>query len=158
MKKKTTVIIKKNIDKLGKKNTIINVARGYAFNYLIPNHFVEIATPGRLKHASMFEEIKNKKIKELENQAKRIQTNLEQISKINIKKKVGEKQQIFGSVNEKEIIAQIFDYTGEKLDKKQINIPEIKKIGIYLMTIHLLNNISINVKLQILPEDIEINL
>nr|QCI07406.1 ribosomal protein L9 [Leiomenia cribrosa] len=158
MKRKTKVIIKQNINKLGKKGDIINVARGYAFNYLIPNHFAELATVGKLKHLKMFEKIKNIKLEAEKIEAKNMQKNLEKISKISIKKKVGDNQQIFGSVNEKEIIKQINNYTGYELEKKQINIPNIKSIGIYTIKIDLFNNIFTNLKLQVLPEEIEINM
>ena len=158
MIKKTKIIIKNNTTKLGKKGEILNVARGYAFNYLIPNNLAILATDGELKQIEMFKQIKNTKIKQEKIDAKNIQKNLEQISKISIRKKVGDDQQIFGSVNEKEIVQEIYNYTGHKLDKKQIHLPHIKMIGIYIVKIHLLNNISTNLKLQVLPEDIEINI
>lgn len=152
MKKNTTVIIKQNNSKLGDRGNIIKITHGYAFNYLIPNNLVELATKGKLKHAQMLKKIKTQRLEELEIQAKSIKENLEQISKISIKKKVGENQQIFGSVNEKEIITAIFNFTGQKLEKKQIYIPDIKKIGIYSIQIHILYDISVTIKLQILPE------
>lgn len=158
MTKKTKIIIKQNTTKLGKKGEVLSVNRGYAFNYLIPNNLAILATPGKLRQIQMFEQIKNIKIKQEKTDAKNIQQNLEEISKISIKKKVGDNQQIFGSVNEKEIIREIYNYTGYKIDKKQIYLPDIKTIGIYIIKINLLNTISVDLKLQVLPEDIEINI
>nr|YP_009511552.1 ribosomal protein L9 [Gracilariopsis mclachlanii]AXI97429.1 ribosomal protein L9 [Gracilariopsis mclachlanii] len=150
MKKKTTVILKKNFINLGQIGSIVKVNSGYAFNYLVPNHFVEIATPGKLRHHSMFLEIKKRKLDEIKNKIQVIQQKLKQVSKISLKKKSGSNGQIFGSISDKEIITSILYSTQEKLDKKNIYLPNIKKLGIYNVDI-ILSDIKVQLKLQILP-------
>nr|QCI04446.1 ribosomal protein L9 [Antithamnion hubbsii] len=154
MKKNITVIIKNNNSKLGKKGQKLKVAPGYAFNYLIPNDFVEIATKGKIKHFNMFLNIEKQKKQNLQIEALQLKNYIEEIKKINIKKKIGENKQIFGSVNEKEIINIIFHKTGYKLEKKQIEIPEIKTIGLFTISISLFEKETSNLILQIIPENI----
>nr|BCB14997.2 50S ribosomal protein L9 [Grateloupia asiatica] len=142
--------------KLGQEGKAINVAPGYAFNYLIPNKIASLATKGILKHANMLAEIQNQKKEIIKIKATELQKQLREITKISIKKKTGDKQYIFGNISSKEITEKIFNYIGIKLDKKkkQIEAPEIKKIGIYIIKIHILDDIIANIKLQVLPTNI----
>lgn len=154
MKKEITIIVKKNIPNIGEQGTIRKVRLGYVMNYLIPKDLAEVATPGKLKHANMLRDIKLKEAENIKIKADQTKINLEKITKISIKKKVGDEQQIFGSVNEKDILNYIFNATGEKLEKKQIILPVIKEIGIYLITIKIIESINVELKLQILPDNI----
>lgn len=152
MKKTIQVIIKNTNSPLGPVNTIKSVSLGYAFNYLIPNNIVEIASKGRIKHINMLQNIQSKQNKKINQQNLDIKSNLDEIKKISIRKKLGSNQQIFGSVTEYEISEKIFMLTGKQLDKKQITIPSIKEIGIYKINIKIEENISSEIKLQILPK------
>nr|YP_010471039.1 ribosomal protein L9 [Synarthrophyton patena]UVF62868.1 ribosomal protein L9 [Synarthrophyton patena] len=151
MKKTIKVIINQQDSFLGPINTIKSVHLGYAFNYLIPNNLVEIATKGRIKHLNMLNNIKSQKANILYNKNLELKNNLKNIQKINIRKKLGTNQQIFGRITENEIIEQIIKLTGEKLEKKQIQIPNIKEIGIYNINIKIEESINTQIKLQILP-------
>nr|YP_010986108.1 ribosomal protein L9 [Polyopes affinis]WOL37026.1 ribosomal protein L9 [Polyopes affinis] len=154
MKKSTQIILNKTILKLGKEGEIVKVAPGYAFNYLIPNTIATLVSIGKLKHAKMLNEIQNQRAEIIRIKAKQLQEKLENIAKISVKKKIGDKQWIFGHINDKEIVEEILKFTGIKLDKKQIQIPEIKTAGIYPIRIQILDNISVNMKLQVLPINI----
>jgi len=156
MKQDIPIIIKKNIPNLGEPGTITKARLGYVLNYLLPKGIVDIATPGKIKHINMLKQIQLNQLKDLENQAYKTKNHLEQIPKISIKKKVGDQKHIFGSVSEKDIINYIFNITGETLDKKQITIPIIKEVGIYTIDIKIIENIHVKLKLQILPDNINI--
>nr|YP_010198498.1 ribosomal protein L9 [Gracilaria pachydermatica]UAD86914.1 ribosomal protein L9 [Gracilaria pachydermatica] len=151
MKKKITVILKKNLVNLGSVGSIVKVSYGYAFNYLIPCNFADLATAGILKHYQMFSNIRQKKLNKIKGKFQILAQKLNKITKISIKKKVGNTNQIFGSVSDKEIISNILYLTGERLDKKNLYIPNIKKIGIYSLDIILTNEMRIRIKLQIFP-------
>nr|QCI07202.1 ribosomal protein L9 [Hypnea pannosa] len=157
MSKKITLILKNEKDR-NQQNQIIHVTRGYALNYLIPKNMAEIATSGKLKHVNMLEQRKKQKIQMNTKKANITLKYLEKINKITIKKKHGSKMQIFGQINEKEILKKIFECTGYTLNKKQINIPNIKNIGKYQMKIKLLHNIETYFTLNIVPEIVENNI
>nr|YP_009732038.1 50S ribosomal protein L9 [Gracilaria edulis]QHS70556.1 50S ribosomal protein L9 [Gracilaria edulis]UAD85689.1 ribosomal protein L9 [Gracilaria edulis] len=151
MKKKISVILKKDLVHLGSSGSIVNVSSGYAFNYLIPYNFAYLATNKTLKHHKMFADVKQKKLDQINTRLQLINQKLSKINHFSIKKKVGKNNQIFGSVSDKDIISYLFYLTEEKLDKKNISIPDIKILGIYDLNISILNNIIITIRLRILP-------
>lgn len=153
MTKKTIQLILNNkIEHLGESNDIITVTSGYARNYLLPNKLAEPVTKGRLNYLNKIshkkEQIKKEKIANYQ----KIKEQLDTIYKFSIKKKISDSNQIFGSVNEKEIIQIINNQTGFTLEKTQIIMPEIKNLGVYTVNIVLFNNIQTNIQLQILPD------
>lgn len=157
MSKKIIIILKDEKNK-NQQEKIINVTRGYAFNYLIPQNIAEIATPGKLKHLNMLKQ-KQQKLQQINKEKAHITLKrLNIVNKITIKKKHGSKMQIFGQINEKEILKKIFEYTGYKLNKKQIYMPNIKTIGKYQIIIKLLDNVKTNLSLIIIPEVTENNI
>nr|YP_009019559.1 50S ribosomal protein L9 [Gracilaria salicornia]AHH24527.1 50S ribosomal protein L9 [Gracilaria salicornia]UAD87701.1 ribosomal protein L9 [Gracilaria salicornia] len=151
MKKKIKIILKKNLANLGSVGSIVQVNSGYAFNYLIPYNFATLATTGRLKHYKMFLNIKQNKLKEIQRKLQVVTEKLNKVAKISIKKKVGNTNHIFGRVSDKEIISNLLYFTGERFDKKNLQIPFIKEIGIYSLDIKLANELKLHIKLQILP-------
>lgn len=151
MKKNIQIIIKQKNSVLGPVNTTKSLPLGYVFNYLITNNIVEIASKGKIKHINMLNNIKFTQANISYNNNLKTKSNLEKIQKINIRKKLGQNQQIFGRVTESEIIEYIFELTGKKLDKKQIKISNMKAIGMYDINIRIQENINAIIKLQILP-------
>ena len=99
----------------------------------------------------MIQKINSSRLETLYNNALVTKINLDRIAKISIGKIVYDKQQIFGKISEKEVIKYIHQYTGKKLDKKQVTIPRIKKIGLYKLKIQVFQDVISNLKLQILP-------
>ncbi len=81
----------------------------------------------------------------------KVKNNLEKIRKIQIRKKIGQNQQIFGRITENEVIEKIVELTGLRLNKKQFKIPNIKEIGMYNISIKIQENINCIVQLQIVP-------
>nr|YP_009397318.1 ribosomal protein L9 [Thuretia quercifolia]ARW66504.1 ribosomal protein L9 [Thuretia quercifolia] len=154
MRKKIKIILKEDYLNIGKKNTIDNVSKGYAFNFLIPNNIAEIATKNKIKHLKMFDSIKQKQIEDNKTRAEKLQKTFILIKKINLLKKAGENKLIFGSINEKEVINIILKQTNIKLDKKQIKIPSIKQIGVFSIEINLFYSIYCKLKLNIIPANI----
>lgn len=154
MKKTICILLKKNHLKLGSKGSIKNVARGYALNYLLPQNLAEIPTKKKIRHMQMFEEIKNKKTEANKKISYQVQKRLNNITTINLTRKKGEKNLIFGSISEKDIIYCIHKQTGIKLDKKQINISSIKQLGSFEIKINILDNMYSKIQLNILPNNI----
>ena len=68
---------------------------------------------------------------EIKAQAQAFAQALATIAKFNIKKKVGDKDQIFGSVSVKEVIEAIYQQTGRNIPEADVTIPDIKSVGTY---------------------------
>nr|YP_010411876.1 ribosomal protein L9 [Sargassum siliquastrum]YP_010485393.1 50S ribosomal protein L9 [Sargassum macrocarpum]YP_010485532.1 50S ribosomal protein L9 [Sargassum serratifolium]URP30970.1 ribosomal protein L9 [Sargassum siliquastrum]UVW81326.1 50S ribosomal protein L9 [Sargassum macrocarpum]UVW81465.1 50S ribosomal protein L9 [Sargassum serratifolium] len=153
-KKTVQVILSKNIDTLGKEGTIIKVKPGYLRNYLIPGKLAKVATNTLIYKF----ELKQKDIEIKEKQfLKNCEENkelLESFNKFVIYKKIKEDGVFFGKITKK----QILDLLNEKvklemkLNKNQLEFPELKQLGKYTIKIKLANNIIANVNLEILAE------
>nr|YP_009400003.1 ribosomal protein L9 [Tolypiocladia glomerulata]ARW69822.1 ribosomal protein L9 [Tolypiocladia glomerulata] len=154
MKRKITVIIKKNKNSQFSKEKIIKVSRGYAFNYLLPNNKGEIATKKKIKHIEMFNKIKQKKQEIDDVRINEIREKIKEIEKISLYKKIGENNFIFGSITDKEIKSWIENNTKIESEKLQIKLPEIKKIGLTEIEVQFKQNIIETIKLNILPINI----
>lgn len=151
-KKVINVVLKENIQKLGKSNDVIKVASGYARNFLIPNKMAAVATSGILKQQKFYAAIREEKLKTAKENAKKVKQLLEEIQRFSVSKKTGDGHNIFGSVTEKEISQIIKNTTNIDIEKQSISLPDVKTIGIYDVEIKLLHQVTANIKLQVLPE------
>ena len=145
------VIIKKKIEKLGDVGDIITVKDGYARNYLLPRGLVVKATPGNLKEVELIKsQIQKKNEKKINNQ-KELAKKLSNL-KINIPVKVGEDNQIFGSVTSTNIIEFLIE-KGFEVNKKSIKLEEpIKSLGIHNVILKLDEGIESNIKVYVIKE------
>nr|YP_009395464.1 ribosomal protein L9 [Polysiphonia infestans]ARW64444.1 ribosomal protein L9 [Polysiphonia infestans] len=148
MKRKIQIIIRE------KNEYLISVARGHAFNYLIPKKNAQIPTKKRIKHLEMFQEIRTNKSEVNKVKIQKMINEVEKINKISIYKKRGGNQLIFGSITEKEISTWILTHTNLQIERSQINISEIKKTGIKDLTINIKKNISKKLQINIIPVNI----
>nr|QVQ56826.1 ribosomal protein L9 [Erythrocystis saccata] len=148
MKKKIQIILH------NQKQSLINVSKGYAFNYLIPKGKATIPTKKRIKHIEMFQQIDREKEKIHKVNIKRITKTLGNINKISITKKSGESNLIFGSITEKEISQWIFKYTYIEISKNQIKKDNIKEIGRTNLNININQNTSKELQINIIPVNI----
>nr|YP_009398772.1 ribosomal protein L9 [Kuetzingia canaliculata]ARW67958.1 ribosomal protein L9 [Kuetzingia canaliculata] len=154
MKKKINVILLKDHSNKGKKGNAITVSRGYALNYLIPNNIGEIATKGKMKHTEMFQNIANQKKENKIIAAQLLKDKISHINKITIYKKQGENNAIFGTITEKDIITWLAKYKQIYINRKEIKLPTIKKIGIYKLEFVITNEVSISLNLYVIPSNI----
>ena len=154
MKKKIKIILLKDKTKKEKKGSIINVARGYAFNYLIPNNIGEIATKNKIKHLKMIQNIIKDKRRENETEMQMLKNNIEKVKQISIYKRKGENNYIFGNITEKDVIRWFNKYTNLKIKKIKIQNFKNKIIGIGKIEVEIDKKISINIPIYIAPINI----
>ncbi len=125
------VILKKDVEKLGFKDDIVNVRDGYGRNFLIPQGYAVLATPSTKKmHAETMRQRSHKQAKMLVD-AKTIAEKLSGVE-LKIAAKVGENGKIFGSINTVQI-ADALSAEGFTIDRKSISIKgdAIKEVGKY---------------------------
>ena len=145
------VIIKKKIEKLGDVGDIITVKDGYARNYLLPRGLVVKATPGNIKEVELIKSQIQKKNEKKINDQKELAKKLSNL-KINIPVKVGEDNQIFGSVTSTNIIEFLIE-KGFEVNKKSIKLDEpIKSLGIHNVILKLDEGIESNIKVYVIKE------
>ncbi len=145
------VIIKKKIEKLGDVGDIITVKDGYARNYLLPRGLVVKATPGNIKEVELIKSQIQKKNEKKINDQKELAKKLSNL-KINIPVKVGEDNQIFGSVTSTNVIEFLIE-KGFEVNKKSIKLDEpIKSLGIHNVILKLDEGIESNIKVYVIKE------
>ena len=148
------VILKESVPDLGKIGDIINVADGYARNYLIPHQLVIEATPQAIK---LFEQGAAKRAKILEQQKSEQQQLADALNStpITIIKKTGEEDRLFGSVTVADIAAALKE-KGFAIDRKKIVLPTpIRALGNYTVHIKLHPEIAASVQLTVAKEEAE---
>ncbi|MFN3873499.1 MAG: 50S ribosomal protein L9 [Ignavibacterium sp.] len=145
------VILRQNIDKLGKIGQIVDVKDGYALNYLIPKGFAYVAVKGNVKALEEEKKIVEKRNQQELKAAEMLASELEKIS-VTIPVQVGEEDKIFGSVTT-QMIADALKEKGHDIDKRKIELEEqIKTLGIYNVNIKLHPSVSAKIKLWVVRE------
>ncbi|KXZ43264.1 hypothetical protein GPECTOR_96g730 [Gonium pectorale] len=135
--KKTKVILVNDIPNVGREGEIRSVPVGYWRNFLLPNGMAKIASEAILNQIRRKKEDEIRKKLEVKAQAQAFANALTTIGKFMIKKKTGDKDQIYGSVQTQEIADAIYQQTGRNVSDCEITVPEIKSAGTYECTIRL---------------------
>jgi large subunit ribosomal protein L9 len=145
------VILREHVDNLGRRGEIVKVADGYARNFLLPRKLALLATDGNKKQIER-ERVKFD-LKELEEQkvAEAVVARLAGVE-IEISRKVGETEALYGSVTSADI-AEALAAKGFELDRRKLHLPEpIKKLGEYEVPLKLHREVTTKVKVRVVAE------
>ncbi|KJH71741.1 50S ribosomal protein L9 [Aliterella atlantica] len=152
MSKRVQLVLNKDISKLGRLGDLVEVAPGYARNYLIPQKLAVRATPGILKQAERRKEQERQRQAELKAQAETLKANLEKVGSFTIAKQVGEGEAIFGTVTDREVAALIQGAINQEVDRRGITLPDISKTGTYKAEVKLHPEVTATVDIQVVAE------
>lgn len=143
------VVLTKPVDKLGKRGEIKVVKNGFFRNFLLPNGMAMVATRKRIKWAETEMEKMVKVKDELVKEADKYKKQLEALT-ITFEEKTTDKDTLYGSIGEKEIIAALEEQAKVKLDKKQIDLSEhIKAVGVHKVKVNLADKVVAVVKIEV---------
>jgi len=149
MAKRVQLVLSQDVSKLGKTGDLVDVAPGYARNYLIPKKIGIIATPGILKQVERRREKERQRLLEEKQQAEVRKTALETVGRFIIQKQVGENEAIFGTVTAQEVAEAIQAATNQEVDRRGITLPDIGKLGFYKADIKLHPEVTATVEIQV---------
>lgn len=152
MAKRIQLVLSQDVGKLGRSGDLVEVAPGYARNYLIPQKIAIRATPGVLKQVERRKELERQRLLEQKQAAESRKTALETIGSFTIAKQVGEGDAIFGTVTDREVAAVILEVTSQEVDRRNITVPNIHKTGAYTAEIKLHPDVVAVVELQVVPQ------
>ena len=148
------IILKENIDNLGKRGDIINVAAGYGRNYLIPRKLAIQVTSSNMKMIEMEQKALRKK---LEGEVKSFQSVIDQLNQtsLSFERKAGDKDVIFGSVSTSDI-KEALDKLGIEVEKRKILLAEpIKRLGNFTVPIKVFHDERTEIKIEVKKEGAE---
>jgi large subunit ribosomal protein L9 len=145
------VILREHVDNLGKRGEIVKVADGYARNYLLPRKLALPATDGNRKHVERERKIMESREAEEKGQAEAIAARLAAID-ITIARRVGETDQLYGSVTSADIV-DVLKEKGFDVDKRKLILPEpIKAIGDHDVPLKLHREVTVPLKVHVVKE------
>ena len=151
MAKRLQLVLKQDVSKLGKNGDLVEVAPGYARNYLIPRGIGSMATPGILKQVAQRQEKERQRLLAEKQQAEARQKALQTIGRFVIRKQVGEGEAIFGTVTPQEVADAIKETTNQEVDRRGITLPDISKTGFYEAEVKLHPEVTATVEIQVAP-------
>ncbi len=147
------VLLKNDISNLGTFGDIVNVANGYARNYLIPQGMVVEATKGNMKAIAQQKEAWLRKVEKVKSEASTLKEKLETAT-LSFARKAGEDEKLFGSVTSMDI-ASALEEQGFAIDRKKIALDEpIKSLGETEVPVKLHHDVVAHLKVSIIQEQV----
>ncbi len=146
------VILTEDVTALGPMGSVVEVARGYARNFLIPQGKAMEATQGNL---AKIEQAKAKyaQLQGRDREAAMAQVDLLEGLSLTIAQRVGEGERLYGSVTAA-MIAEAMAAKGYEVDKKELELPEpIKKLGTYEVMVRLAPEAKAKVTVEVVAEE-----
>ena len=145
------IILQENIEKLGTRGDVVEVAAGYARNYLLPHDLAIPATAGNLKRLEKLRATLSKRQATEKEAAEKLAQALAAVT-VHLARKAGENDQLFGSVTSADI-AEGLAKLGYEVDKRRIHLEEpIKLVGEFDVPVKLFTDVSAVVKVAVTRE------
>ena len=145
------VILREHVDNLGRRGDIVKVAAGYARNYLLPRKLALAVNENNKRQIERERGLAEARELEEKSQAEAFAARLAQ-SDIEIARRVGENDTLYGSVTSADI-AQALQTRGFDIDKRKIQLPDpLKALGETVVPIKIHRDVVAQVKVKVVPE------
>jgi large subunit ribosomal protein L9 len=145
------IILQKSVDKLGHPGDIVEVADGYARNYLVPRGLAVKATRGGLRHIESLKRAHGVRVSAAKTEAESIASKVAG-TPIVVRARVGEEGKLFGSVTSAELAAEIERQTGIVVDRHDVHLEEpIRSVGSHEVRVHLFQDVDPVVSVRVEP-------
>src|ERR687889_2255172 len=145
------VILLKDVEKVGLRGEVVNVARGYARNFLLPRRLAEPATPAKVAELRKRDEHKARHEARSVEQAHEIAEILQK-TVLRFEVKAGPTGSLFGSVTPTDIADELWSTKKIRVDRRKIETDPIRRIGRYEVPIGLFEDVRVEVKTEVIPE------
>jgi len=146
------VILREDVEKLGKIGDLVKVKDGYARNFLVPSKKAIEATPKNLKSMEHARKMVSDRLRTLKKSAAADADRIKSLA-ITIKAKVGEEGKLFGSVTTMDI-AEAMLAQGVTIDKRKIHLDEpIKRLGDFTVPVKLPADVVAELKVTVIAAE-----
>jgi large subunit ribosomal protein L9 len=146
------VILKEDVEHLGKIGSAVDVARGYARNYLIPKNLALELTNKNLKRIEHERKLIEEKAAKLLKDAHATSSMLSELT-LRFARHAGEEDKLFGSVTVKDV-AEVLKEKGFEIDRRKIVIEEpIKRLGTFKATVKLPQEVTAHITIKVVKEE-----
>ncbi len=146
------VILREDIEKVGLRGEVVDVAPGFARNYLLPRRLAEPAAPGRVAELEKLVASRARHEAQSFEQAQELVQKLEG-AEIRFDVNAGETGTLFGSVTATDIADRVWETQRVRIDRRKLDLPEsIKRIGRYEVLVELFQDVTATLRLIVVPE------
>ncbi len=146
------VVLREDVEKLGLRGEVVDVARGYARNFLMPRKLAEPATPSRVAELAKVNARRALSEAQSYEQAQEIGQRLGE-AEIRFDVKAGETGVLFGSVTQTNLADAIWEKLKVRVDRRKIDLAEpLKRIGRYQVPIELFSEVTVETRVLVVPE------
>ncbi len=142
------IILTKDIRKLGLAGEVVNVANGYARNYLIPKNFAILATPHNMKKVETIKKEAELAKLEIENRYKAIAMKLDGVE-LKYNRKADENGHLFGSVSEVDIVNSLKELEIDVHKSHVVMEKHLKELGTFEVTVEFTSDIKSTIKVDV---------
>ena len=149
MVKRVQVVLTEKISSLGKDGDLVDVAPGYARNFLLPTGKAVNVSPSVLKQIERKREKEKLIAEKIKQEAIEFKTALKTIGRFTIKKQVGEDGVLFGTVSNGDVAEIIKSSTEKEVDRRNIQVPDIHTLGSYKVQIKLHQDVTAEVNIEV---------
>jgi len=148
------IVLRQDVEHVGDRGQVVNVAPGFARNFLLPKGLALAATPGNMRSIEMQKKVWAVREEKEAGEARKVAAHLAGLT-VRVQKKVGENDTLYGSVTSQEI-ADLLKAQGVEIDRRKIQLKEpIKSLGTFEVPIKVHRNVAGAVSVQVVAEPVE---
>ncbi len=146
------LILREDVEHLGRRGDVVKVAEGYARNYLIPKRLAYRFTEGMRKQVDHETRARTSRDKREQVEAESLAAKLREVSFVRFFRRAGDSGVLFGSVTNADI-AEELTKQGLPVDRRQVRLDEpIKRTGTHRINIHVHKTLSVEIPVEVEPE------
>jgi large subunit ribosomal protein L9 len=148
------IILQKPVEKLGIPGDVVDVADGYARNYLIPRSMAVRAEKGAVRHADSLRRAHEKRLYQQKGEYEALASKLIAEGPVTVSARAGEEGKLFGSITAEQIVAAVEAKIDVAIDRRAVQLDEpIRSVGTHEVKIHLFTGVEPVLTVEVLPED-----
>jgi large subunit ribosomal protein L9 len=148
-KKRVQVVLNEDVLSLGKNGDLVEVASGYARNFLVPNAKAVPVTAAVLRQVEHRRAKEAERLAALKVEAETLRTALDTIGRFTVKKQTGGDDVLFGTVTNGDVAEAIEAATHKEVDRRAILVPEIHRTGSYKVQVKLHPEVVAEINLEV---------
>jgi large subunit ribosomal protein L9 len=144
------VVLKQDVDKVGLRGEVVNVARGYARNFLFPRGLAEVATPALVRELEKRDAQRARHDAKSVGEAQAIAARLE-AKELRFDVNAGPGGTLFGSVTATNVADRLWEQEKIRLDRRKLQMDTIKRVGRYTVPLELFTDVTAELRLVVAP-------
>ncbi|MFN2590499.1 MAG: 50S ribosomal protein L9 [Actinomycetota bacterium] len=146
------IILQREVEKLGNPGDVVDVADGYAQNFLIPRKLAIPATRGSVKHAESLKSAHEARVQKARTEAEATAERLGAAT-VRIAGRAGEDGRLFGSVTAARVAQELENASGVSVDRRHLDLPDpIRSVGTHEVRIHLHPEVTATVTIDVVNQ------